>query len=87
MPSLPNPLGLICHHWVVLYEYMLPLTNVLYGCAEISKHQLQELTSSTVEKLRLWKASLPPELTIHDRTDSQPLSHVLALHAACKTIS
>ncbi|KAB8239029.1 Zn(II)2Cys6 transcription factor [Aspergillus alliaceus] len=81
MANLPNPLGPMCYQWVSLYDYMLPLTNILYGCCEISKHQLQELTSNTVEKLRLWKANLPPELKIHEKPDfPQPLPHVLALH-------
>ncbi|KAL2832599.1 fungal-specific transcription factor domain-containing protein [Aspergillus cavernicola] len=81
MASLPNPLGLICYQWLSLYDYMLPLTDVLYGCCEISKHQLQELTADTVERLRLWKANLPPELNIYEKAEFlQPLPHVLALH-------
>ncbi|KAI9925584.1 hypothetical protein MW887_005966 [Aspergillus wentii] len=81
MANLPNPLGMICYQWVSLYEYMLPLTDLLYGCDEISKHQLQKLTSDTVEKLRFWKASLPPQLNIYEKAPFlQPLPHVLALH-------
>ncbi|KAL4914378.1 fungal-specific transcription factor domain-containing protein [Aspergillus aurantiobrunneus] len=81
MANLPNPLGLICYQWVSLYDHMLPLTDLLYGCDKISKHQLQRLTADTVEKLRLWKASLPQELNIYEKADFlQPLPHVLALH-------
>ncbi|KAL2855687.1 fungal-specific transcription factor domain-containing protein [Aspergillus pseudodeflectus] len=81
MANLPNPLGLVCFQWVSLYEVMLPLTDVLYGNCEISKHRLQELTSNTVENLRRWKESLPPELKIYDTADFlQPLPHILALH-------
>lgn len=29
MANLPNPLGLICYQWVSLYDYMLPLTELL----------------------------------------------------------
>ncbi|KAL3447658.1 fungal-specific transcription factor domain-containing protein [Aspergillus insuetus] len=81
MANLPNPLGLVCFQWVSLYEVMLPLTDVLYGNCEISKHRLQELTSNTVENLRLWKENLPPEVKIYDTADFlQPLPHILALH-------
>ncbi|KAL4881834.1 fungal-specific transcription factor domain-containing protein [Aspergillus karnatakaensis] len=81
MTNLPNPLGLICHQQVSLYDCILPLTDILYGRAEISKPQLQKLTADTVEKLRHWKGALPPELQIHDQADLvQPAPHVLALH-------
>ncbi|GIC94512.1 MFS transporter/fungal specific transcription factor domain-containing protein [Aspergillus udagawae] len=79
--NLPNPLAMICYQWISLYHLMLPLTDVLYGCCEVSKHHLQELTSDTVEKLRIWKLNLPPELNIYGTAGYlQPLPHVLALH-------
>ncbi|KAL3458350.1 fungal-specific transcription factor domain-containing protein [Aspergillus heterothallicus] len=81
MANLPNPLGLVCYQWVSLYEAMLPLTDVLYGNCEISKHRLQELTSRTVDQLRDWKTHLPAELKIYETADFlQPLPHILALH-------
>ncbi|KAL2847792.1 fungal-specific transcription factor domain-containing protein [Aspergillus pseudoustus] len=81
MANLPNPIGLVCFHWVSLYEVMLPLTDILYGNCEISKHRLQELTSRTVDQLREWKTNLPAELRIYETADFlQPLPHVLALH-------
>jgi hypothetical protein len=53
---------------------------IRYGCCEVSKHHLQELTSDTVEKLRIWKMNLPPELNIYGAAGYlQPLPHVLAL--------
>jgi hypothetical protein len=27
--NYPNPLGLVCYQWVSLYDYMMPLTDVL----------------------------------------------------------
>ncbi|OJZ85522.1 hypothetical protein ASPFODRAFT_82537 [Aspergillus luchuensis CBS 106.47] len=79
----PIPFNPLCQEWVSLYEIMLPLTDVLYGCSEISTHALQELASSTVEKLRMWQVNLPKELTVDEGIHTgfrSPLPHVLTLH-------
>ncbi|PYI09598.1 fungal-specific transcription factor [Aspergillus sclerotiicarbonarius CBS 121057] len=77
----PIPFNLLCREWVSLYEIMLPLTDVLYGCSEISVHALQELAVTTVDKLRQWQIDLPAELTAEESSSLQsPLPHVLTLH-------
>ncbi|OJJ69773.1 hypothetical protein ASPBRDRAFT_130059 [Aspergillus brasiliensis CBS 101740] len=77
----PIPFNPLCQEWVALYEIMLPLTDVLYGCSEISTHALQELASVTVEKLQQWQLKLPVELKADKATAFQsPLPHVLTLH-------
>ncbi|PIG85690.1 hypothetical protein AARAC_007135 [Aspergillus arachidicola] len=75
------PSSLLCRQWIGLYEIMLPLTDILYGCSEISKHALQQLTATTVDRLRSWRVDLSPELGIDKAYSSQsPLPHVLILH-------
>jgi hypothetical protein len=58
-----------------------PLMDVSrYGCSEISKHALQQLTATTVDRLRSWRVDLSPELGIDKAYSSQsPLPHVLIL--------
>ncbi|PLB47595.1 fungal-specific transcription factor [Aspergillus steynii IBT 23096] len=83
MSLSPVPENMLFKAWVSLYETMLHLTDVLYGCIEISKHALQELAVDTVEKLTLWKATLPAELSIDEHSTQgfrQPLPHTLTLH-------
>ncbi|KAK1147804.1 hypothetical protein N8T08_000317 [Aspergillus melleus] len=82
MTNLPVPANMLCKGWVSLYETMLHLTDVLYGCIEISKHALQELTFDTVERLKAWKETLPAELRIDEnytQAVQQPLPHTLTL--------
>ncbi|RJE25122.1 fungal specific transcription factor [Aspergillus sclerotialis] len=77
----PVPSNLLCQQWVALYEIMIPLTDVLYGCSEISKHALQELTANTVDRLQFWRTNLPPDLRIAEGYGARhPLPHVLILH-------
>ncbi|KAI9035934.1 Zn(II)2Cys6 transcription factor [Aspergillus affinis] len=83
MSSLPVAANMLSKEWVSLYETMLHLTDVLYGCIEISKHALQELTFATVERLKTWKETLPEELRIDQNYGQgvrQPLPHTLTLH-------
>ncbi|KAJ5110128.1 hypothetical protein N7532_002773 [Penicillium argentinense] len=79
--NLYNPLEMICQWWVALYDLMMPLTDVLYGCSEISKDALQELTAITVGRLYEWKKKLPNDLDV-DLTKERELClpHVLTLH-------
>ncbi|PWY71782.1 fungal-specific transcription factor [Aspergillus sclerotioniger CBS 115572] len=75
------PFSLLCREWLSLYEIMLPLTDVLYGCSEISVHVLQELAVVTVNKLGQWRIDLPEELTADEVSSlTTPLPHVLTLH-------
>ncbi|KAF4222131.1 hypothetical protein CNMCM5878_006726 [Aspergillus fumigatiaffinis] len=79
--SMYNPLETICHLWVTLYDLMMPLTDVLYGCFEVSKHALQELTAATVGRLYEWKKDLPKGLDVDLAEECQQyLPHVLILH-------
>ncbi|RAK98063.1 Zn(II)2Cys6 transcription factor [Aspergillus ibericus CBS 121593] len=79
--TVPIPFNLLCREWVSLYEIMLPLTDVLYGCSEISVHALQGLAETTVDKLRQWQIDLPAELTADEASSIHaPLPHVLTFH-------
>ncbi|KAJ6071138.1 hypothetical protein N7499_009152 [Penicillium canescens] len=79
--SMYNPLEMICHRWVSLYDLMMPLTDVLYGCSEISKRALQELTAATVGQLFEWKKNLPENLDVNVAKECQEyLPHILILH-------
>jgi hypothetical protein len=51
-----------------------------YGCFEVSKHALQELTAATVGRLYEWKKDLPKGLDVDLAEECQQyLPHVLIL--------
>lgn len=51
-----------------------------YGCSEVSKPVLQELTATTVARLHEWKKNLPEGLDVDlSKECQQYLPHVLVL--------
>ncbi|KAF2088896.1 hypothetical protein K490DRAFT_38069 [Saccharata proteae CBS 121410] len=79
--ALQIPLGLITKQCVQLCELMEPLGHVLYGVSDISKQDLQVLSSTATVNILNWKEDLPPILQVdhHDQTTPY-LPHVLLLH-------
>ncbi|KAJ5825686.1 hypothetical protein N7474_002824 [Penicillium riverlandense] len=79
--GLKNPLELICRQFVVLWEMISPAGHILYGCSDISRHDLQRLCYQVTEDLFAWKANLPSNLEIDLDDDTTPkLPHLLMLH-------
>ncbi|KAJ6127146.1 hypothetical protein N7523_002758 [Penicillium sp. IBT 18751x] len=79
--GLRNPSELVCRQFVVLWEMISPVGHILYGCSNISRHDLQRLTSQVTEDLFAWKANLPSSLEIDLVDDTTPrLPHLLMLH-------
>lgn len=79
--GLQNPTELISRQFVVLWEMVSPVGHILYGCSDISRHDLQRLTFQVTEDLFAWKANLPSTLQIDLDDDSTPkLPHLLVLH-------
>jgi hypothetical protein len=51
-----------------------------YGCADLSRDVLQELSERTTTQLTAWEKNLAPELQVHlDKETDIPLPHVLML--------
>ncbi|KAJ5125859.1 hypothetical protein N7526_008036 [Penicillium atrosanguineum] len=79
--GLRNPSELVCRQFVILWEMISPAGHILYGCSNISRHDLQRLTSQVTEDLFAWKANLPSSLEIDLDDDTTPrLPHLLMLH-------
>jgi hypothetical protein len=79
--GLQNPTELISRQFVVLWEMVSPVGHILYGCSDISRHDLQRLTFQVTEDLFAWKANLPSTLQIDLDDDATPkLPHLLILH-------
>ncbi|KAJ5129612.1 uncharacterized protein N7515_005651 [Penicillium bovifimosum] len=79
--SLDNPIELICRHFVVLWEMISPVGHILYGCSNISRHDLQRICYRVTEDLFAWKANLPSNLEIDLDDDTSPiLPHLMMLH-------
>ncbi|KAJ5525558.1 hypothetical protein N7494_012208 [Penicillium frequentans] len=79
--SLKDPTELICRQFVVLWEMISPVGHILYGCSDISRHDLQRLCFQVTEDLFAWKANLPSNLEIDLNDNTTPiLPHLLVLH-------
>ncbi|CAG8269424.1 unnamed protein product [Penicillium salamii] len=79
--GLKNPTELICRQFVVLWEMISPVGHILYGCSDISRHDLQRITYQVTEDLFAWKANLPLSLQINLDDDTTPiLPHLMMLH-------
>lgn len=79
--GLQNPTELISRQFVILWEMVSPVGHILYGCSDISPHDLQRITFQVTEDLFAWKANLPSTLQIDLDDDSTPkLPHLLILH-------
>ncbi|KAF7719640.1 Nitrogen assimilation transcription factor [Penicillium ucsense] len=79
--GLQNPSELINRQFVVLWEMVSPVGHILYGCSDISRHDLQRITFQVTEDLFAWKANLPYMLQVDLMDDSTPrLPHLLMLH-------
>ncbi|KAL1969997.1 hypothetical protein VTN77DRAFT_6402 [Rasamsonia byssochlamydoides] len=79
--GLKNPSELISRQFAVLWEMISPLGHILYGCADIAKHDLQRLNYKVTEDLFAWKENLPSSLQVDLDNDSVPvLPHLLMLH-------
>ncbi|KAL5335865.1 fungal-specific transcription factor domain-containing protein [Aspergillus crustosus] len=79
--ALKNPNELISRQIAVLWEITSPLGHVLYGCSDITRHELQRFTHKITEDLFAWKANLPSILDIDLADDTTPrLPHLLMLH-------
>ncbi|KAG0158221.1 hypothetical protein PDIDSM_5734 [Penicillium digitatum] len=79
--GLRNPMELICRQFVVLWEMISPVGHILYGCSDISRHDLQRITYQVTEDLFAWKANLPSSLQIDLDDDTSPiLPHLMMLH-------
>ncbi|KAJ5346704.1 hypothetical protein N7541_009186 [Penicillium brevicompactum] len=79
--GLKNPTELICRQFVVLWEMISPVGHILYGCSDISRHDLQRITYQVTEDLFAWKANLPSSLQIDLDDDTIPiLPHLMMLH-------
>ncbi|KAJ5168768.1 uncharacterized protein N7482_004362 [Penicillium canariense] len=75
------PTELISRQFVILWEMVSPVGHILYGCSDISRHDLQRLCFQVTEDLFAWKANLPSTLEIDLNDDSTPkLPHLLILH-------
>ncbi|KAJ6123124.1 hypothetical protein N7512_005589 [Penicillium capsulatum] len=67
--------------FVVLWDMISPVGHILYGCSDISRHDLQRLCFQVTEDLFAWKANLPSTLEIDLDDDMTPrLPHLLVLH-------
>ncbi|KAJ5435085.1 hypothetical protein N7491_005680 [Penicillium cf. griseofulvum] len=79
--GLRNPMELICRQFVVLWEMISPVGHILYGCSDISRHDLQRICYQVTEDLFAWKANLPSTLQINLDDDTSPiLPHLMMLH-------
>ncbi|KAJ5513420.1 hypothetical protein N7463_002972 [Penicillium fimorum] len=79
--GLRNPMELICRQFVVLWEMISPVGHILYGCSDISRHDLQRICYQVTEDLFAWKANLPSRLQINLDDDKPPLlPHLMMLH-------
>ncbi|KAJ9326393.1 transcriptional regulator family: Fungal Specific TF [Paecilomyces variotii] len=79
--GLRSPTDLITRQFVLLWEMISPVGHILYGCANIPKHDLQRLNYKVTEDLFAWKRNLPSELQIDLDNDTAPqLPHLLMLH-------
>ncbi|EPS33960.1 hypothetical protein POX_a01052 [Penicillium oxalicum] len=79
--GLRNPAELINRQFVILWEMVSPVGHILYGCSDISRHDLQRITFQVTEDLFAWKANLPYMLQVDLDDDSTPkLPHLLMLH-------
>jgi hypothetical protein len=78
--GLKHSSELISRQFAVLWEMISPLGHILYGCADIAKHDLQRLNYKVTEDLFAWKDSLPSNLQVDLENDSVPvLPHLLIL--------
>ncbi|RAH81369.1 Zn(II)2Cys6 transcription factor [Aspergillus japonicus CBS 114.51] len=79
--GLKNPNELISRQFAVLWEIISPVGHILYGCSDISRHDLQRLCHRVTDDLFAWKANLPSNLDIDISNDAAPkLPHLLVLH-------
>ncbi|GIJ89697.1 hypothetical protein Asppvi_008642 [Aspergillus pseudoviridinutans] len=79
--GLKNPNELISRQFAVLWEIILPIGHILYGCSDISRHDLQRLCYNVTEDLFAWKENLPSNLKIDLDDETTPrLPHLLMLH-------
>ncbi|PYH41015.1 transcription factor domain-containing protein [Aspergillus saccharolyticus JOP 1030-1] len=79
--GLRNPNELISRQFAVLWEIISPVGHILYGCSDISPHDLQRLCHQVTDDLFAWKANLPSNLDIDILNDTVPkLPHLLVLH-------
>ncbi|KAJ5721620.1 uncharacterized protein N7483_009554 [Penicillium malachiteum] len=79
--GLKNPIELICRQFVVLWEMISPVGHILYGCSDISRHDLQRICFQVTEDLFAWKANLPSALDINLDDETTPvLPQLLILH-------
>ncbi|GIC88310.1 transcription factor domain-containing protein [Aspergillus udagawae] len=78
--GLRNPNELISRQFAVLWEIILPIGHILYGCSDISRHDLQRLCYNVTEDLFAWKENLPSNLKIDLDDETTPrLPHLLML--------
>ncbi|KAJ5759283.1 hypothetical protein N7520_006439 [Penicillium odoratum] len=79
--SLKDPTELIYRQFVILWEMVSPVGHILYGCSDISRHDLQRLCFQVTEDLFAWKSNLPSNLEINLDDNTTPiLPHLLVLH-------
>ncbi|OJJ45437.1 hypothetical protein ASPZODRAFT_153088 [Penicilliopsis zonata CBS 506.65] len=79
--GLDNPNELISRQFAILWEMISPVGHILYGCVDISRHDLQRITSKVTEDLFAWKENLPSNLQIDLDNENVPeLPHLLMLH-------
>ncbi|KAK4860918.1 hypothetical protein LT330_004649 [Penicillium expansum] len=87
--GVPKPGSALCpekeENWhpqfVVLWEMISPVGHILYGCSDISRHDLQRITYQVTEDLFAWKANIPSTLEIDLNDDTSPkLPHLMMLH-------
>ncbi|KAH2164684.1 hypothetical protein KXW37_007618 [Aspergillus fumigatus] len=79
--GLRNSNELISRQFAVLWEIILPIGHILYGCSDISRHDLQRLCYNVTEDLFAWKENLPSNLKIDLDDETTPrLPHLLMLH-------
>ncbi|CAI7601202.1 unnamed protein product [Penicillium manginii] len=78
--GLRDTTELICRQFVVLWEMISPVGHILYGCSDISRHDLQRITFQVTEDLFAWKRNLPSTLELDIDDDATPrLPHLLIL--------
>ena len=76
--------------WVcsnVVISFALTDRQHRYGCADLSRDVLQELSERTTTQLTAWEKNLTPELQVHlDKETDIPLPHVLMLQYGLVTL-
>ncbi|KAF7186627.1 Nitrogen assimilation transcription factor nirA [Pseudocercospora fuligena] len=76
----PDLLAIISEHRVGLSELVEPIIRALYGNANITAKDLQELSYKTTSNMSQWKETLPNQLQLERTPTSSLTPQLLVLH-------